>query len=330
MTPRTDVRRSRVAKTDSRSPGSIAVERRGPVLLGRIIGTEHGELLPGVVQDLADLVGRAEHTADVQAVVLTGTHPDRFVAHASVQWMQQGAAHTPGIGLRAAKAATRLARVGRRTAPGLVARTPLGDAAVLDLFHDTLLRMNSSGAVFVAALNGSAMGGGSELALACDLRVMADGPYLFGQPEVIMGIIPGGGGTQRLPRLIGTHRALRHILEGAPMTPQEALECGAIDELASQEDLIERAIARARHWGARDKQAVGAAKRAVYFGSSMKLTEGLRLERAEFLHLLATPRAQQLMLAYQASTTQHHELPLYRPEVYAAAVHNGCLPDSSY
>lgn len=311
-------------------PGSIAVEQHGEVLLGRLHGSHYAELVPGIVTDLADLVTRAERDPAVRAVVLTGTHPDRFIAHASVQWLQQGAAHTPDISLRTAAAVTKAARVGRRAAPGLVERTPLKDAAQLDLFHDTLLRMNGCGAIFVAALNGSALGGGCELALACDLRIMAEGPYLFGQPEVIMGIIPGGGGTQRLPRLIGSHQALKHILEAAGMTPGEALANGAVDELVPKAELLDHALRRAAHYGARDKAAVAAAKRAVYFGGSMELKDGLRFERVEFLQILATPRAQQLMLAHEVSTQAHHELPLYRPDVYAAAITSGCLPTNPY
>ena len=77
-----------------------------------------------------------------------------------------------------------------------------------------LLRFNRAGAVFVAAINGSAMGGGCELALACDIRLMAAGPYLIGQPEILFGFPPGGGGTQRLARMLGSARALRLCLEG--------------------------------------------------------------------------------------------------------------------
>lgn len=123
--------------------------------------------------------------------------------------------------------------------------------------HGTALLGRISGSD-VAALNGSALGGGCELALACDLRIMADGPYVFGQPEVIMGILPGGGGTQRLPRLIGTHKALKHIILGAPMSPADALACGAVDSGVAAEDLIGAPVGLAARFGSRDKVAVGA------------------------------------------------------------------------
>src|SRR5262249_59709767 len=86
-------------------------------------------------------------------------------------------------------------------------------------FGEIWRRMNRCGAVFVAALNGSAMGGGCELALACDVRIMAEGPYLIGQPEILLGFPPGGGGTQRLARLLGSGRALRLVLDGGAPPP---------------------------------------------------------------------------------------------------------------
>src|SRR6185503_7263735 len=94
----------------------------------------------------------------------------------------------------------------------VVQKTPLRGVAQLDRLHATFLKMNASGVIFVAALNGSALGLGAEFAWACDLRIMADADYVIGQPEVLLGIMPGGGGSQRLPRLIGTHKALVAIL----------------------------------------------------------------------------------------------------------------------
>ena len=83
--------------------------------------------------------------------------------------------------------------------------------------------MNASGTIFVAALNGSALAVGAELAFACDLRIMADGQYVIGLTEVLLALTPGGGGSQRLPRLIGTQQMLVAVLEGRPFTPAEAL-----------------------------------------------------------------------------------------------------------
>jgi 3-hydroxyacyl-CoA dehydrogenase / enoyl-CoA hydratase / 3-hydroxybutyryl-CoA epimerase len=99
----------------------------------------------------------------------------------------------------------------------------------------------------VAAINGLALGGGLELALACHARVCANGSHAsLGLPEVQLGLFPGAGGTQRLPRLIGLPQAMRMLLVGAPVTPERALAEGLVDELCATEHLIERAVARAR------------------------------------------------------------------------------------
>src|ERR687897_106075 len=186
--------------------------------------------------------------------------------------------------------------------------------------------MNSSGVVFVAALNGSPLGLGAEFPWANDLRVMADGDFFIGQPEVLPGIMPGGGGTQRLTRLVGTHRSLVAILEGKPFTPAEALANGAVDEVVARDDVLTRASELAEHFGSRPKGAVAAVKRAVYFGGSMSLSEGLHVERTEFLIADQSKDAQDLMLDYLASTEETGELPLYNPDTYARALESGRVP----
>src|SRR5437762_13684121 len=85
--------------------------------------------------------------------------------------------------------------------------------------YATFLKMNASGTIFVAALNGSALAVGAEFAWACDLRIMADGDFVIGLSEVLLALTPGGGGSQRLPRLIGTQQSLVTILEGKAFTP---------------------------------------------------------------------------------------------------------------
>lgn len=332
-TPVGDTSTGDTARHDGSRPyptGSIEVEQHGTVLLGRICGSPRGELVPGVVGDLAGLVKRAENDPDVHGVVLTGTHPDRFIAHASIPWLQQGGANTPDLTSRTASAVVNAAEVVQRVTPPLVQRTALKDVAQLHVFHETLFRINHCGVVFVAALNGSALGGGYELALSCDFRIMADGDYRLGQPEILLGIIPGGGGTQRLPRLIGAHRGLRHLLEGAGMSPAEALACGAVDQVVPQAELVDEALRMATHFGTRDKAAVGAIKRAVYFGGSMELEDGLAHERAEFLQIVSSPRGQKVMLSYQESTETHDELPLYRADAYQGALHSGSFPVTPY
>ena len=309
--------------------GHLEVEDRGAVLIVRVDGGPHALFGLDIANQLEELVDRVEGDPSVHAVVLTGAHPERFVSHADVRWLQEGGAAVPALGRRGAAAVARVARIADRARvllEPLVRRTPLWGAVQQDRLHATFLRMNASGTIFIAALNGSALGLGAELAWACDLRVMADGEFFIGHPEVLLGINPGGGGTQRLTRLIGTHRSLVAILEGKPFTPAEALANGAVDEVVAREDVLPRASELAEHFGSRPKGAVAAVKRAVYFGGSMSLSEGLHVERTEFLIADQSKDAQDLMLDYLASTEETGELPLYNPDTYARALESGRVP----
>src|SRR5204863_7940219 len=190
---------------------------------------------------------RAETDDGVGAVVITGAHPERYVPHANLLWLQEGGAASPTVGPRAAAAVVHAARATRAVAGvrKLADRTPLSGAMELLDVHETFLRMNRCGAVFIAALNGSALGVGSELALACDYRLMAAGDHVIGQPEILLGFPPGGGGTQRLVRLVGTHRGLKRMLDGGGLTPEDAAEIGYVDEVVGADELLDRAVALA-------------------------------------------------------------------------------------
>jgi enoyl-CoA hydratase/carnithine racemase len=133
----------------------------------------------------------------------------------------------------------------------------------------------------IAAVSGYALGGGCELALACDYRIVGE-RAVFGQPEILLGIIPGGGGTQRLPRLVGESRAKEMLITGRQVKAEEALRIGLADELVASEALHERALALAAEaaWGALQAQAM--IKRAVDVGIDEPLADGLHLERNLF------------------------------------------------
>ena len=225
--------------------GEVRVEQRGQVLLATLVNPPHALMDAAIVDALDSVVDRAQFDRGVGAVVLTGAHPERFIAHYEVRELLDGARSGPSISPRVAKGSLRVAGALRRAPPAerALARTPAAGLVALERFHDILLRMNRCGAVFVAALNGSAMGGGCELALACDVRIMAEGPHFIGQPEILLGFSPGGGGTQRLARLLGSARALRLVLDGGPLEPVQAVEIGLVDELAAADSLIDRAIA---------------------------------------------------------------------------------------
>src|SRR5436309_242935 len=291
----------------------IEVEQQGRVLLARLHGGPRGEFGPAIAADLAALVTRAETDEGVGAVVITGTHPDRFVAHAELRWLQEGGAASPTVGPRAGSAIVHAASTARRV-PGvrrLADRTPLSGAMELIGVHETFLRMNRCGAVFIAALNGSALGIGSELALACDYRLMAAGDHVIGQPEILLGFPPGGGGTQRLTRLVGTHQGLKRMLDGGGLDPEAAAQIGYVDEVTAADDLIDRAVALADRLAGRLKFTVAAVKRCAYIGGSRSLEEGLHIEGSEFLSTLASPGAQAAMIAYLERTAEMGDRPPY-------------------
>jgi enoyl-CoA hydratase/carnithine racemase len=304
------------------------IEDRGAVLIARIDGGPHSLFGVDLANRLDELVDRIDRDPGVHAVVFTGARPGRFISHADVRWLQAEGAAVPELGRRTASAALRMARgIDRAGVPEpILQRTMMRGVAQLDRLHATLLKMNASGVIFVAALNGSALGLGAEFAWACDLRVMADGDFFIGQPEVLLGIMPGGGGSQRLTRLIGTHRSLVAILEGKPFTPEQALANGAVDEVVALDDVVTRATELAEYFGKRTKASVEAIKKAVYFGGSMSLSEGLHMERTEFLGTDQSAVGQELMLQYLADTESAGELPLYRPDTYAQALESGRVP----
>jgi len=133
----------------------------------------------------------------------------------------------------------------------------------------------------IAAVNGYCLGGGMELALACDFRI-ASTAARFGQPEVNLGIIPGGGGTQRLPRIVGLGAALKLVLTGDMIDAAEALRLGVVEEVVEPAALLDRALALAELIAAKSPVAVAAAKEATRAALSLPLDDGLKLETALF------------------------------------------------
>jgi enoyl-CoA hydratase len=142
----------------------------------------------------------------------------------------------------------------------------------------------------IAAISGFALGGGCELALACDLRIASD-KAKFGQPEILLGIIPGGGGTQRLARLVGPARAKEMILTGRQVRADEALRIGLVDEVVAPDELHDRAFALAAELAAGPVVAQGLAKRAIDRGLQGSLRAGLDLEQELFAEVFATDDA---------------------------------------
>ena len=155
---------------------------------------------------------------------------------------------------------------------------------VLQRALDTLARLPM---VVIAAINGYALGGGCELALACDFRFIAENSKL-GQPEILLGIIPGAGGTQRLPRLVGPARAKDIIFSGRFLDCNEALGIGMVDVVVPQDQVYAKAVEIASRYARGPIVALRAAKIAVNRGLQTDVQNGLLIERELFVNLFAT------------------------------------------
>ena len=139
----------------------------------------------------------------------------------------------------------------------------------------------------IAMVDGFALGGGTELALACDLRV-ASSRAKFGQPEINLGLIPGGGGTQRLCRLLGYGKAMEMTLTGEMVGAEEALSIGLVNKVVEPEELEEATMAMAENIARKSPYTVRVAKRAVRAALDLPLAEGVLAERSEFVALFDT------------------------------------------
>jgi enoyl-CoA hydratase len=157
-------------------------------------------------------------------------------------------------------------------------------------FREALDRLAAIPRATIAAINGYALGGGCEVALACDFRIAADDAKL-GQPEILLGIIPGGGGTQRLARLVGPSRAKNMILTGRQVAADEALEWGLVNMVLPREQVIEVALDFASALARGPLLAHAAAKRAIDEGLHGTLEDGLSLEQELFADVFTTTDA---------------------------------------
>ncbi len=158
-------------------------------------------------------------------------------------------------------------------------------------FHSTLDAVAAIPRFVIAAVSGYALGGGCELALACDYRIAAE-RGVFGQPEILLGIIPGGGGTQRLPRTVGRSRAKEMMVTGRQVKADEALHIGLADEVVPGDQLHERALSLAAEVAKGAVLAQAMVKQAVANGLDVPLADGLALERRLFEAVFHTDDSQ--------------------------------------
>jgi enoyl-CoA hydratase len=265
----------------------VRPERDGRVMTVRLDNPPRNLMTGRMVTELIELVRSLEGDDSIGAVVLTGAAEGIFITHFDVAEIVAGSqatggrpvtARQAGVALRAVGAAERLPGSGRALASG-----PAAGLAALREINELFVRMNRLDKVFVAAVNGVALGGGCELALACDVRLMADGGGRIGLPEATLGLMPGGGGTQRLTRMLGSGRALEMMLESRLLSPREAQELGLVQHVVAPERLLDEATAVAARLARRSPATIEGIKRAVYEGATRSYAEGLHMEQAAFM-----------------------------------------------
>ena len=149
----------------------------------------------------------------------------------------------------------------------------------------------------IAAVHGFALGGGCELSLGCDFRYMATDAKV-GQPEILLGIIPGAGGTQRLQRVVGFQRAKELVYSGRHIGAEEAEVIGYADEVLPTDEVLDKALADAAEWATKATAAIAAAKRALALGHGLPMDQALQVEAEEFQTAFATDDAREGVTAF--------------------------------
>ncbi|HHQ2633957.1 TPA: enoyl-CoA hydratase/isomerase family protein [Pseudomonas aeruginosa] len=304
------------------APRHLRVEQRGRVLQVLLDNPPANFLTTAVMQELADLLEDLEQRQDIGAVILSGAADGVFLTHFDVDEIERAVAP---ITFSMPAWLTRLLLESEsllRHLPGarkLLRRTLLAGVADMNLFHEVTAHMRRMDKVFIAAINGLALGGGCELALACDLRLMAEDDQVerfLGQPEVLIGLIPGGGGTQMLARSLGVARALELCLEGQLLEPRQAVALGLVNGLAPAEELLEAADALAQRLSRRSPQAVRLIKRSIYQAASRDWTEGMASEKAGFLSAASQGNTRRAMREYivRVRTIVREERPFRRAD----------------
>ena len=214
----------------------------------RVLNAQSPEMFEELTQVFSDM----KHDPEVGVVILTGSGDRAFCAGADINFLKQLAQTTP---------------IAAKT---FVEKNRLAFGAIAHL-----------GKPVIAAVNGFALGGGCELAMACHIRLAAENAR-FGQPEINLGLFPGAGGTQRLPRLVGTGIALEMMLTGEAISAQEAHRVGLVNKVVPAAELMATAETLAQQILAKAPLAVGVILEAVQHGMEMTLTEGLQLEENLF------------------------------------------------
>jgi len=275
----------------------VHLRREGKIAILELDNPDGGYLTAYMVQEIDRLTMALEADPAVRVIVLTGRIPGTFITHYSPRELTGIASVVNDCSSDA-----EVARLRRQTAfltrwiyrfsrfprlfgwlEGRSRGTSLEALFLGARFNLMQTRWQHSGTVFIAALNGYAMGGGCEMALACDFRLMARGEGLIGLPEAISGIIPGAGGTQRLARLLGAGRAIELILAGAFFHADEAERIGLVSRAVDADQLMDETMALAAQMAGQPPLAIHGVKCAVRKGVDLPLECGIAEEAVQFM-----------------------------------------------
>jgi enoyl-CoA hydratase/carnithine racemase len=250
----------------------ITIEKDGAVAIVRFTNPPDGYMDGETVPEITTMLDTVEADDDVRAVILTGGLPDVFVRHYSIVELE-----ARGRSQRAEGATFNVAR-------------PITERVL----HTDFRRIEDSAKPYIAAINGTAMGGGFEMALRCDFRIAQDGPYSLGLPEINLGILPGAGGTQRLSRIIGQAKTLELTLLGKTLSPREAAAYGLVTECCGG-PVLGRALEIGHELASKSPHAVAYIKHLVRHSELVPPMDGLAAERTLFSDLLVRDEAMDLM-----------------------------------
>jgi enoyl-CoA hydratase/3-hydroxyacyl-CoA dehydrogenase len=251
---------------DGDQPETVKLETRGKVAIAWLSNGQLNSISPDVIRDLGAVWEKVKG-GGIRALIVASASPVVFSAGADI------------------KAFTKMDEASGK--------------ALVDSAHGLLREMETSDVVTIAAVNSLAFGGGCELAMACDFRIAAQSA-VFGQPEVKLGIIPGFGGTQRLPRLVGEHKALEMNLIGDAITAGEAYEYGLANAVVPDHELLETALSWARRLSEQAPIAVGQIKKVSHQGD---LDEGIEAEKAGFAAAFFSEDAKEGIAAFLGKRT---------------------------
>jgi enoyl-CoA hydratase/carnithine racemase len=179
-----------------------------------------------------------------------------------------------------------------------LANDTAGNMKMINQGHEALASIARVPKVFIAQIEGHALGGGLEISLACDLRFGARGRYKLGVPEVTLGLLPGNGGTQRLPRIIGVPKALDLMVTGRAISPGEAHSLGILNRLFAPSDIAEKTGEYAQQLANGATAAIGEIKLTTYAGVELPIADALARERAGIERLFATADAREGLSAF--------------------------------